>query len=187
MSLAKMHLTEALVVDNCSHFFLLLETSRGVPLEPDGIQLGDAFGRHMAHLFLLPWHDVVALLVYPVLPTLFEDPVCKGLILWVCRWHVTVAVLLFELLQLIQPRLPRRPADPDRPLEPQLVEILDPLLGQARLLSLLELAMLGTLAIDERAQGWIVTVFERNVDVAVMVLVLAEFLAPIFPRSVGFA
>ena len=93
----------------------------------------------------------------------------------------------FKLLQLLQPRLPRSPTHTNRPLESQIIQTLNPLLRQTRLQPLLELAIFGTLTIHECPQGLVVTVLEGDVDVAVLVFVVAEFFEPVFPGAVCFA
>lgn len=129
----------------------------------------------MTHLLLLSRHGVVHILLLKdaILSPLFEYPVRQGLVLGVRRGNVTMTVLLLELLELLQPCLPWCPTDPDGPLEPQVVQVLYPVLVEARLQSLLELAILGTLAIHEGSEGWIVAILEGDVNVAVLSLVFA--------------
>ena len=83
----------------------------------------------MTHLFLLTGDDIIAFLPNSILSTLFEDPVCKGLIRGVCRGDVTMTVLFLKLDQFLEPRFPRRSTNTHRPLEVKFIQTVNPILG----------------------------------------------------------
>jgi hypothetical protein len=92
----------------------------------------------------------------------------------------------FELFQLIQSKLPWSSADPNCPLESQVIQALYACLGQACLQSLLKLTMFCTLPVHKCTQPRVVTILQRNIDITMFVLVLAKLVKPVFPRAVRF-